>query len=223
MPSDLTSPDLSAILALPYLMPAQAQKHVTHNEALRILDVLVQLAVLDRDRTSPPPAPQAGDRHIVAAGAGGAWAGQDGAVAAFLDGGWSFFAPRPGWRAEVLAEGRPVVWDGSAWTEPAGPAQLPSLGVNASADSLNRLAVAAPATLLTHEGGGHQLKINKAAATDTASLLFQSGWTGHAEMGLAGDTDFAIKVSDGTGWYEAVKVDAATRHVAVHDYLDIYR
>ena len=30
--------ETSAILSLPYLMPAQAQKHVTHNEALRILD-----------------------------------------------------------------------------------------------------------------------------------------------------------------------------------------
>lgn len=54
-------------LALPCIMPAQAQKHVTHNEALRMLDTLVQLSALDRDRTVPPSAPADGDRHIVAA------------------------------------------------------------------------------------------------------------------------------------------------------------
>ena len=51
---------------LPYLLAAQAQKHVTHNEALRLLDGLVQLAVLDRDLTAPPGAPADGDRYIVA-------------------------------------------------------------------------------------------------------------------------------------------------------------
>ena len=46
---------------------AQAQKHVTHNEALRILDTLVQLAVLDRDLTAPPGSPAEGERWIVKA------------------------------------------------------------------------------------------------------------------------------------------------------------
>lgn len=40
-------------LALPYLMPAQAQKHVTHNEALRMLDALVQLRLEGFDATTP--------------------------------------------------------------------------------------------------------------------------------------------------------------------------
>lgn len=34
--------DVSPVLALPYILPAQAQKHVTHNEALARLDVAVQ-------------------------------------------------------------------------------------------------------------------------------------------------------------------------------------
>lgn len=33
--------DLSARLDLPLIKPSQAQKHVTHNEALQILDGLV--------------------------------------------------------------------------------------------------------------------------------------------------------------------------------------
>ena len=46
--------DATTHLLLPYILAAQAQKHVTHNEALRILDGLVQLSVLDRDLTAPP-------------------------------------------------------------------------------------------------------------------------------------------------------------------------
>ena len=55
-------------LKLPYLAAAQAQKHVTHNEALRLLDGLVQLSVLDRDLTAPPGSPVDGDRYVVASG-----------------------------------------------------------------------------------------------------------------------------------------------------------
>ena len=72
----------STLLSLPYIQPAQAQKHVTHNEALRILDALVQLAVESRALTEPPAIAVDGARYIVAAGATGDWAGQD--QAAFL-------------------------------------------------------------------------------------------------------------------------------------------
>jgi hypothetical protein len=56
-------------LGLPFIEGSQAQKHVTHNEALRILDSVVQIGVLDIDRTAPPSSPAEGDRHIVASGA----------------------------------------------------------------------------------------------------------------------------------------------------------
>jgi hypothetical protein len=65
--SDEHSPNL----LMPLLMPAQASKHVTHNEALLRLYALVHLAVLDRDTTQPPAAPLDGQRHIVAVGADG--------------------------------------------------------------------------------------------------------------------------------------------------------
>ena len=200
--------DVSAVLALPYIQPSQAQKHVTHNEALRLLDVIVQLAVLDRSRTAAPVPAAVGERHIVAAGAAGDWAGQDGTIAVFDLEGWVFFAPQPGWRAEVLAESCGVVFDGAGWVAPGDlPQRFPQLGVNASADAVNRLSVSSAATLFNHAGGGHQLKLNKAAATDTASLLFQTGFSGRAEMGLAGNDDFAVKVSpDGAAFVEALRV-----------------
>ena len=64
---------------------------------------------------------------------------------------------------------------------------------------------------MTHAGSGHQLKLNKAATPDTASLLFQTGFAGRAEMGLTGGDDFTIKVSpDGGTFFEAAVCDRMT-------------
>ncbi|CAN0577546.1 unnamed protein product, partial [Ectocarpus sp. 12 AP-2014] len=125
---------------------------------------------------------------------------------------WVYVAPKPGWRVHVLADGFDVVFDGSGWV-PARPDfdNLSGLGIATSSDSANPLAVAGPATLLTHAGNGHQLKINKAAPADTASLLFQTGWSGRAEMGTTGADDFTIKLSpDGSAWITALSFDATT-------------
>ena len=203
-------PDNSARLGLPYLLPAQAQKHVTHNEALRVLDLLVQMGLAGIGSETPPAAPAEGECHALGPAPTGDWAGQAGRLAARIDGAWAFLDPAEGWRAWDRTAGLLRVWDGAAWA-PVQKDAVDRLGVNAEADAGNRLTVAAAATLLTHDGADHRLKINKAGDTDTASLLFQSGWTGHAEMGLAGDSDFAIKVSaDGGAWAEALRFDAST-------------
>lgn len=205
-------PDDTPLLSLPLLQPAQAQKHVTHNEALRLLDLLTQLAVADRSRTTPPPLPAEGDRHLVAAPASGAWQGQEGRIAAFWDGTWVFLAPRPGWQLWVVAENTALAFNGTGWVAPAQtPETLPRLGISATADTVNRLAVASPATLFDHAGQGHQLKINKSAPSQTGSLLFQTAYSGRAEMGLAGSDAFAIRVSaNGTTFTTALSVDPAT-------------
>ena len=208
----------TANLQLPYIMPSQAQKHVTHNEAVRALDALVQLAVLDRDLSTPPGSPAEGDRYLVAAGGSGAWAGKDGKIAAWQDGAWAFLIPRIGWLIWAADEARLLSFDGAAWIDAAVHSVNPALlvGVNATADATNRLAVKSPASLFDQESGDHRLKINKAAAVDTASLLFQSGYSGRAEFGLTGDDDWRVKVSpDGAAWAEALRVDAATGRVTL--------
>lgn len=209
-------PDQSPVLALPMIQPAQAQKHITHNEALLVLDALVQLTVDSHDSTSPPADPGTGARHIVAPGAIGAWAGQDGAVALWTGSDWRFFAPRAGWRADHTPSGTVLRHDGTSWQETAGSGPVEELGIGgATPDAVNRLAVASDAVLLTHDAAGdHRLKVNRADATKTASLLFQTGFSGGAEMGLAGSGDWSVKVSpDGTGWTEAITIDAATGQV----------
>ncbi|KAB2914601.1 MAG: DUF2793 domain-containing protein [Hyphomicrobiaceae bacterium] len=287
-------------LTLPYIIAAQAQKHVTHNEALRALDAIVQLMVMDKDLSAPPASPADGARYIVAAGATGAWSGHSGRVAAYQDGAWMFYVPREGWLAWAADEDELYAYTGSAWalfasgggggignvvedatpqlggdldangnsigfddatgiTDDSGNEQLvfhktasaanqigvtnaaagnspqigaegddadislrlrgkgtgfvdaDKLGINATADTTNRLAVRSAASLFDNTGNGHQQKINKAAAGDTASQLYQTGYSGRAEFGLIGDDDFHVKVSaDGTTWNEALIVDKAT-------------
>jgi len=210
-------PDQTTILSLPLILPAQAQKHVTHNEALRLLDVLVHLTVADRTRTVPPGAPAVGARHIVAAGASGLWAGQAGKIALWEGSAWAFFAPLPGWRAFIEAEDAVAVQDGTGWFTPAdGPLTVARLGVGAVPDATNRLSVTSPATLFTHAGAGHQVKLNKAAAGDTASLLFQTGFSGRAEIGTTGSDDLAVKVSaDGTSYLDAIQIARASGIVSL--------
>ncbi len=205
--------DSSPNLTLPYIIAAQAQKHVTHNEAIRALDALVQLMVLDKDLASPPGSPADGNRYIVAASPTGAWAGQAGKVAAYQDGAWAFFTPREGWLAWVADEDKVYAHNGTAWAEltvsPGSGATI--WGINATADTTNRLAVKSTASLFDNVGNGHQQKINKNAAGDTASTLYQTNYSGRAEFGLAGDDDFHVKVSaDGSTWKEALVIDRST-------------
>lgn len=210
----------STNLSLPYIQAAQAQKHVTHNEAVELLDVIVQLTLEAIESTLPPANAAEGQAWAIGAGATGAWASYAGDIAAWRNGGWLFVTPKTGWRAYDKTTQKIYVYSALAWVAP--PSEIPDLqnldgvGINASADTTNRLSVSAAATLLNHEGAGHQVKVNKASATETASLLYQTDWSGRAEMGLAGNDDFSIKVSnDGATFIEALRVDASTGVVAM--------
>ncbi|MEZ5997557.1 MAG: DUF2793 domain-containing protein [Hyphomonas sp.] len=197
----------SANLALPYLLPNQAQKHVTLNEALRLLDVVVQAGVLSRSLAVPPATPAEGDRYIPAAGATGAWNGHDDELAAFQDGAWAFLMPRQGWVSFVADEGILIVRASDAWLDAIAPALNPAdrVGINATADAVNRLAISSPASLFDHEGAGHQLKLNKATVTDTASCLFQTAYSGRAEIGLTGSDNLSLRISaDGAAFDTAL-------------------
>jgi len=115
--------DESANLKLPYIMAAQAQKHVTHNEAIRSLDALVQIGILDKDLGIPPVAPSDGDRYIPAPGATGDWSGKAGQIASFQEGAWMFYVPRAGWLAWVADENQLYIFDGAIWSTYLGSGQ----------------------------------------------------------------------------------------------------
>src|SRR6195952_2776963 len=130
-------------LGLPFIEGSQAQKHVTHNEALRILDAAIQISVLDLTRTAPPSSPAEGERPVVASGASGAWAGHANAIASWQDGAWAFLAPHAGWCIWSSADSVMFVFDGTNWHDLRGLSldNAPHVGVNTTADSTNRLSV----------------------------------------------------------------------------------
>jgi hypothetical protein len=86
----------TANLGLPLVQPAQAQKHVTVNEALARIDGLAQLTLVSVSETVPPVSPAEGTAYGVPAGAVNAWAGQAGHVAVVIGGGWVFVPARTG-------------------------------------------------------------------------------------------------------------------------------
>ncbi|MCJ8238367.1 DUF2793 domain-containing protein [Peteryoungia algae] len=200
--------DATANLDLPFILPAQAQKHVTHNEALQRLDALVQLVVAT-SAESPPADPAEGQIHWVTAPETGPWTGRAESLALFQDGVWVFIPPRQGWTAFFLDDARLKIFNGAEWIEQPLPTetQFERLGIAATPDSYNRLSLCSPASLFSHAGGSHRLTVNKSGIAETASLIFQSNWQGRAEMGLAGEDRFSLKVNgDVTGWRQAVSI-----------------
>ena len=210
---DFISPNLK----LPYLAPAQAQKHVTHNEALRQLDAIVQLCVTSIVN-SPPTAPENGRREIIGPDPEGIFVGKTNNVAAFQDGAWAYFVPKTGWRAYVEDESELYVYDGTAWTSVSAQNSNPEIsqfGINAAVDATNRFAVKSPASLFDNEGNGHQLKINKATSNKTASLLLQTQYVSKAEIGLVGDDNLRVKVSsDGIHFKDSLIANPETGNVS---------
>ena len=204
----------TANLKLPLMEAAQSQKHVTHNEALELLDAIVQLTVLDI-RATPPGSAADGDRYIIASGATGAWDDKDLNIALRRDGAWSFIVPEIGWLAWVQDESRLLAWNGTAWADFIGSSGLVSwqglaggdiaqVGVNTAADFSNRLAVKSDGVMFSHDdvtpGSGHmRIAVNKSLAARDASIGFQQAAASRFLLGLLGSNDLTLKYSPETG------------------------
>jgi hypothetical protein len=210
----------SANLALPFIEGGELLPDVTLNETLRLIDTLVQLAIVDRDLNTPAGAPIEGQRWIVKASPAptGLWAGQGNHIAAWQDGGWVFCTPKVGWFAYVIDEGALIAWNGTAWVAAlsmlASLQNLLLLGIGATADATNPFSAKLNNALwiaktVAEGGDGHlRYKMSKESAAKTLSLLFQDNFSGRAEVGLTGDDDFHFKVSaDGSSWLDALTID----------------
>ncbi len=172
-------------LALPLLMPSQAQKHVTVNEALLRLDALSQLVLRSRTVATPPQAPSEGDCYGVPGGAAAAWAGRSGQIAIFAGGGWEFVTPGRGWTAFIEGEGAFFVYDGG-WVPLEAGAPPPATGPTFRQIPLDH-ALSAGAT-----------------STTVPILLAQSsvwGVTGLVTEAIGGVASFQIGVDGSTNRY----------------------
>lgn len=207
-------------LTLPQVAAAQAQKHVTHNEALAKLDALVDLYLLDRHLTAPPGGEADGDAYLVAAGATDGWAGQDGKVAYRLDGAWRFYKPFAGLRAFVADEQAILLHDGEVWRDFGSILALqnvPLLGLGTTADAANPFSAKLNKALWTAktvaEGGDGDLfyAMNKEGGTDDVGVLLQSGFVTKTLLGLFGSNIFRLAMSsDGSAFNDSLQADTGT-------------
>lgn len=220
-------------LSLSYVMAAQSQKHVTVNETTRALDALVHMSVVSRSETDEPGTPTVGQGYILPNGATGAnWdAYTEDQVVVFQDNAWMVYPPVIGMTIYVEDESAHVVWTGSGWQVTASgggnPTETAEFGINTTADTTNKLAVKSDAVLHSHDdvtpgSGDVRHVLNKAADTNTASHLFQTGYSGRAEFGLTGTDDFTIKVSpDGSTFFDAIVIDRTTGAVSFPNTPDL--
>ena len=154
--------------ALPLIAVGQAQKEVTHNEAIAAIDRLLHPVAETAVLAVPPSDPQPGRGWIVAAGPTGAWAGRADQLAVWTPGGWRFAVPQPGMLVWVSDRGLPARWTGTAWSighwpvasllcggeqvvGPRAPAIMAPAG-GATVDGEVRIAVAAILTALRNHG-----------------------------------------------------------------------
>lgn len=104
---------------LPLLAVAQAQKEITHNEALVRIDALLHPVVQD-ELAVPPTASDAdtGKCWLVATSPSGEWAGKAGQIAIWVGGGWRFCAPAEGMRVRQKLQNIDRIRLGGIWLVP---------------------------------------------------------------------------------------------------------
>jgi hypothetical protein len=145
----MADPTESPRYTLPLLVAGQAQKELTHNEALILLDALIGASAAAANAVTPPAAPQPGQCWAIGAAPTGSWAGQAGRLAIATAGGWRFCAVPDGFAVRIGAAG--ALWrrSGSTWTAPTMVAAPSGGAVN---DSEARAAIAAILAMLTTHG-----------------------------------------------------------------------
>lgn len=105
---------------IPYVPENTIDPAAGLNESLRVIDALIQAAVIGYQEVTPPTTPDDGDRYIVGDGATGAWAGQDQNMAQYVAEGnfWQFY--EAGTQVHlVLFDGSLYAYEGS-WSAVAG-------------------------------------------------------------------------------------------------------
>ncbi|MDC7677441.1 DUF2793 domain-containing protein [Asticcacaulis machinosus] len=209
-------------LNLALLAAGQSQKHITLNEALMRCDALIHARVLSVNVGAQPATPVDGDAYILPSGASGAeWAGQPiGAMIRYDTHLWEVINVPVGALVYIADTQSFVVRTASGWAGLEGYLHrfdnLTRLGIGTGADSYNRLALKSPAALMSAEDSGSgdfSLALNRGADDADVQLLWQSAYETRALLGLLGNDDLTLKVSDGISWREALRVNHVSGRV----------
>jgi hypothetical protein len=101
---------------LPLLVVSQAQKEVTHNEALVRIDALLHTMV-ESVHSIPPTLNESeiGKCWLIDSGAVGEWVGKSAQLAVWIGNDWRFINPIEGMRLRLRDEQSDAVFDGNNW------------------------------------------------------------------------------------------------------------
>jgi len=109
--------EMTPRLGLPLLIAGQVQREVFHNEALALADLLIAGSVEPTPIAAPPASPIIGTLYrVAAAGASGAFVGQEGKLAGWTEGGWRFVAPVEGMRLTERGSGLELAFRDGEWS-----------------------------------------------------------------------------------------------------------
>lgn len=104
---------------LPTLPSGQTNISISYNEAMQIIDALIQLTVVDKDLSEPPSTSSSdiGKRWIVGSSATDDWSGQDSNIALCVgENLWKFIEPRSGFKAYVEDEEKDYRFISGTWS-----------------------------------------------------------------------------------------------------------
>jgi hypothetical protein len=183
---------ITANCDLPLLLPAQAQKHVTVNDALLRLDGQVDLVLQSLHRVTPPETVVDGLCWGVPSGAVNEWEGQGGKIAIAANGGWIFVAPGFGRRAMIADQGAVAIHDGSVWV--AGALTLGAHGSGMIARQMSE-----DVTLGTGASFQTMMTIPSGAMVIGATARVLEAITGSATSWTLGNPDAANRFGQGLG------------------------
>lgn len=107
--------ELTPRFGLPLLLSGQAQKEMSHNEALVQIDLGLHAAAISSGDNVPPAGPSLGDCYIVGGSPTGAWTGHAKGLAGWTEGGWRFLAPPEGMRLWLSEEQQFALFRDGDW------------------------------------------------------------------------------------------------------------
>lgn len=136
--------EFSTRWTLPLLQAGQAQKEVTHNEALILIDALTHPLVQEAGLATPPVAPLAGQCWIIGSSASGIWSGRDNQLACYTAGGWRYLQPAHGALVWLADQQQPAWFDGAMWQSGPWPSSGLAVG-GVQVVGAQQTAIAAPA------------------------------------------------------------------------------
>jgi hypothetical protein len=105
---------------LPFLAAGQAQKEITHNEALLRIDALLHM-VVESELSTPPTiavGTQSGQCWLIGASPTGQWQGKQGQIAYWTGASWRYLGPVDRMKVHNKALGIDILRTQTAWIAP---------------------------------------------------------------------------------------------------------